>query len=92
MKNLGIFNLSDSISYCEAEGLSKLFKEYAENFAGEYINCIGFNPNSGYTYIALENGIQICSMLGNDIQYLITDFETGEETFFDSYKEAEKFM
>jgi hypothetical protein len=49
---------------------------------------IGFNPNSGYTYIALENGISICSRMGRDVEYLVTNMENGEETSFDDYYEA----
>jgi hypothetical protein len=49
---------------------------------------IGFNANSGYVYIALEDGITICSMLGRDVEYLVTDYD-GEEFLFDTYKEAE---
>jgi hypothetical protein len=26
--------------------------------------------------------------LGNDCDYLVTDFNDGEETFYDTYKEA----
>jgi hypothetical protein len=52
---------------------------------------IGFNPNSGYVYIALENGISICSNMGRDIEYLVTDFNNGEEYFFDTYEEAQQF-
>ena len=63
-----IYNLSESICYLEAVGLSKVFAAYAENAAGEDINSIGFNHNSGYTYIALDNGITICSMLGRDVE------------------------
>lgn len=87
---LTIHGLSDTIAYCEAQGLSKCFQAYAEKCSNEYImdGCIGFNSNSGYVYIGLENGIQICSMLGRDVEYLVTDFETGEETFFDTYEEA----
>ena len=51
---------------------------------------VGFNENSGYVYIALENGISICSMLGQDVEYLVTDFEDGTEYFLDTYEEAEK--
>ena len=89
-----IHNLKESIAYCEARGLSNCFDAYAENCAGEQIieGGIGFNPNSGYVYIALENGISICSMLGRDAQYLVTNFEDGEESFFDSYEEAEEFL
>lgn len=93
-QSLTIYGLSDSIAYCEAKGLSNCFKAYAENCPCESImdGGIGFNSNSGYVYIGLENGIQICSMLGRDVEYLVTDFETGEENFFDTYEEAEKFI
>lgn len=82
---------STHIAYCEAEGLSLCFSAYAEFSAGEYILEIGFNSNSGYVYIALENGISICSMLGRSVEYLVADWNTGEEHFFDSYHEAETF-
>tara|TARA_R100000278_G_scaffold102356_1_gene78838 strand:+ start:4784 stop:5107 length:324 start_codon:yes stop_codon:yes gene_type:complete len=50
----------------------------------------GFNINTGYVYIALENDIQICSCFGRSVECLVTDFDTGEEYFFDDYDEAEK--
>ena len=50
----------------------------------------GFNTMSGYVYIGLENGISICSCFGQSVDYLVTDFEDGEETFFDTYEEAEE--
>jgi hypothetical protein len=53
---------------------------------------VGFNSNSGYVYISLENGISICSMLGRGVEYLVTNFEDGEETFFESYGEAEQLI
>lgn len=48
----------------------------------------GFNTMSGYVYIALENGISICSNFGQEVEYLVTDFETGEEYFFETFDEA----
>ena len=83
-----IHQLKDSIASCEAQGLSKCFQAYADNCPGEYIMEIGFNPNSGYTYIALDNGITICSMLGREVEYLIVSFMDGEETFYNQYEEA----
>lgn len=83
-----IQNINSEIAFCEAKGLSKVFAAYAANCASETIMEVGFNPNSGYVYIALENGISICSMLGNDCEYLTTDFNDGEETFYDTYEEA----
>lgn len=87
---LEIFGIGDNICACEAIGLSKVFAAYAEHATGEAISYsgVGFNPNSGYVYIALENGVQICSCLGNDVEYLVNNFETGEESFFNSYHEA----
>lgn len=86
---MNIHNL-ESPAFCEAIGLSNVFKAYAEECSREDIMEVGFNSNSGYVYIALENGISICSMLGQRVEYLITDFETGEEFFFDNYTQAEK--
>ena len=89
---MSYYNL-ESPSYCEAKGLSKVFGAYANNVSftcpRENIIEVGFNANSGYVYIALENGISICSMLGQDVEYLVTDFDSGEEYFFDTYEEAE---
>ena len=85
MKNLTIYNLGENVAYCEAMGLSKVFEAYA-NIGGDIMEGgIGFNPNSGYVYIGLENGISICSMLGRETEFLVTNFENGEETFFNDY-------
>ena len=82
---------TNTIAPCEAMGLSKCFEAYAS--IGEEImeDGIGLNPNSGYVYIALDNGISICSMLGTEVEYLVTDFYNGEERFFDNYQEALNF-
>jgi len=89
-QTLTIYGLNELIAFCEAQGLAKCFQAYADNCVEEYITegGIGFNPNSGYVYIALENGVQICSMLGREVEYLVTNFETGEETFFEFYENA----
>lgn len=90
-ENLTIHNLSENIAYCEAMGLGEVFKAYA-NIGGDIMEGgIGFNPNSGYVYIGLENGISICSMLGREAEFLVTNFEDGQESFFDNYEDAEKF-
>ena len=76
-------------AYCEAQGLAKVHQAYADNCVPEDIMEIGFNPNSGYVYIALENGISIASMLGQSVEYIVNDFEDGTEYFLATYKEAE---
>ena len=53
---------------------------------------VGMNMNSGYVYIALENGISICSCFGQSVQFLVTDFESGDEFFFETYEEAEEYL
>lgn len=88
---LSIHGLSESIAYFEAKGLSICFAAYADNCTAEDIMDIGFNPNSGYVYIALENGISICSCMAQDVEYLITNFDNGEEYFFTTYTEAINF-
>ena len=87
-----IYGLTDSIAFCEAQGLAVCFQTYADECAGETISDggIGFNSHSGYVYIALENGVTICSMFGSSAEFLVTNFEDGEETFFDTYAEALK--
>ena len=83
----------ESFSFCETKGLAKCFNALAFTDL-PYIpdvmdGGIGFNANSGYVYIALEDGITIASMLGRDVEYIVTDYNDGEEFFFDTYKEAE---
>jgi len=86
---LTLNGFGDSIAHCEAMGLSKCFEAYANNCSREDIMEVGFNPNSGYVYIALENGIQIASMLGENVEYIVTNFSNGKETFYETYREAE---
>ena len=94
MENLTIHGIrQDGPAICEAIGLSKVFEAYAKHCISEYImeGGVGFNHNSGYVYIALENGVTICSMMGNDVEYLVTNYDTGNEYFFDTYEEASTF-
>ncbi len=77
-----------SIAYCEAKGLARCFLTYANTTPAQTIQAVGFNANSGYTYIALEDGITICSCLGRDVEFLVTDSDSGDETFYDTYEQA----
>ena len=92
IESLEIYGLSSNVAYLEAKGLSNVFSAYAEECSREDIMAVGFNPSSGNVYIALENGITICSMLGRRVEYLTADFETGEEHFFDNYTQAQTFI
>lgn len=85
---LTLNGFGDTIAFCEAQGLSKVFKAYANNCTREEITEVGFNPHSGYVYIALENGIQIASILGEEAEYIITSWLTGKEAFLETYEDA----
>jgi len=89
---LTIYGLNENIAYCEAMGLAKCFEAYADILGDILDGGIGFNPNSGYVYITLEEGVTICSMLGGAVGYMVTDFDSGEEFFFDTYQEAENHL
>ena len=86
--NLDFYGFSNRIAFCEAQGLANCFQAYADECAGEDIMSVGFNPNSGYVYIALECGVQICCCMGHEVEFLVTNFENGEEMFFTNYAEA----
>jgi len=86
-----IITQNTSLAYKEAKGLAKCLEAYARDFASEDIMEIGFNEQTGYVYIALEfDSVQIASAFGQEVEYIYTDFETGEETFYESFEDYEK--
>jgi hypothetical protein len=86
MKNV-YFNIED-LGSSDFESWILVQQAYRNYAFGEDIMECGFNLNSGYVYISLENGICIASCFGQSVDYIVTDVETGEESFFDSYNEA----
>jgi hypothetical protein len=72
----------------EAKSLSLCWEAYAKFAAREDIMEIGFNDQSGYVYIALENGISIASKFGQEVEYIYFDHDSDTETFHDSYIDA----
>jgi len=88
MTNLDLSKLgySDLFSY------EIVLREYNNHARGESIMETGFNTSSGYVYIALDNGIQIASCFGQDADFIIYDFESGEEHFCDTYEDAEEML
>lgn len=87
-----IEGIKDSIAHLEAIGFSRVFNAYANEVGSEDIMEIGFHANSGIVYIALENGISICSAFGEEVEFLTMDYDDNEETFFESYDEALEFI
>lgn len=80
--------LINKLGTSDIRSLELVLKAYRENAHREEIEDIGFNENSGYVYIYLENGISICSCFGNDVEYFVTDFETGDEALYEDYNDA----
>lgn len=73
----------------DAEALATLFSVYAQsNLAGEFI-CFGYNNWSQYYYITFENiSLSIVLTPRGDVMFMTTDFENGEEEYFDTEEEA----
>jgi hypothetical protein len=65
--------------------VQRAYQEFAQ--CEDIMEC-GFNKMSGYVYIALENGVQIASCFGQSVDYIVYQFESDEEEFFDTYAEA----
>ena len=82
------FNFIKELGTSDFESLMIVQQAYREECFGEDIMETGFNTNSGYVYIALENGVTIASCFGRPVDFITNDFETGEEEFFDTYEEA----
>jgi hypothetical protein len=84
--------IHNSFGYSDAKSKSIVWDAYAEFFAGEEIMDEGFNINSGYVYLALENGVTIASAFGQDVEYIVFDHETDEERFFDSILSLQTYL
>ena len=89
--------INDMQVYCsynmgkaDLKSLSLLFLEMAENINLDVqdIYEVGYNSMSGYTYISLENSIDLASIQGEPVQFLVTDSEEGTEFFLETYEEA----
>lgn len=78
----------ENLGSSDLESAIKVHDAYLRNCHGESIMDIGMNQYTGYVYIALENGVQIASCFGQDVEYIKVDFETGKEEFFNTYQEA----
>jgi hypothetical protein len=84
--------MKTSFGYSDAMSKAKVWEAYSKHYGGEEIMEEGFNLNTGYVYLALENGVTIASNFGQDVIYFVNDFETEEELEFDSYEELEIYL
>jgi hypothetical protein len=81
-----------SFGYSDAISKSIVWRAYAIHFGGEEIQEEGFNINSGYVYIALENGVTIASAFGQAVDFIVYDDETEQELFFDCIEELNQHL
>lgn len=79
MNSLGQLDMASYVNICID------FIKYAPR---EEIMEVGYNSSSGYVYIALENGVTIASAFNQEVEYIITNWETGEEHFCETYESA----
>jgi hypothetical protein len=84
--------MTTSLGYLDAKSKAIVWNAYADYFAGEEIIEEGFNINSGYVYIALENGVTIASAFGKKVEFIVYDDENEEESFLSSVKQAYEFL
>ena len=80
----GISTIMDRVTNEHADGKRVLDEEIIQG--------MGYNDRSGYIYLYFESGIAACieEWVGHkndpdEVFYLITDMETGEEFEFDKY-------
>ena len=85
-------NFLDKLGTSDFESWVLVQIAYRKHAWGEPIMETGFNNTSGYVYIALENGVTIASCFGQRVDYIVTDYETGEEEFFETYHEASSLI
>ena len=78
----------ENMGSLDKKSLELVWKAYNDTRLNEDIFEIGFNLDSGYVYIALENNISIASCFGQSVDFIVTDYENGDEFYFDSYNEA----
>jgi hypothetical protein len=73
------------------KGIAKIKSSYNSLFGEglEKDDEIGFNPNSGYFYLSLFNGVSICSFMGNDVIFVVRDNEN--QYIFDNYNDAQNY-
>ena len=89
-----IFSDYEVVSYRQAKALSVLMNAYSESsLCPDEPLCFGYNSWSGNFYIAFENvSLQIVLDNRENLLWMTTDIETGNEEFFDHEEEAMEYL
>jgi hypothetical protein len=84
--------MKTSFGYSDAMSKAKVWEAYAKHYGGEEIMEDGFNINTGYVYLALDNGITIASCFGQEVEFIVFNHDTGQEDFFYSVEELNEYI
>jgi hypothetical protein len=84
--------MKTSFGYSDAMSKAKVWEAYAKHYGGEEIMEEGFNINTGYVYLALDNGITIASCFGQEVEFIVFNYDTGQEDFFYSVEELNEYI
>jgi hypothetical protein len=78
----------NNLGSSDLRSLELCLEAYRENAFKVEIEDMGFNQNSGYIWLMLDNGVTIASCFATDVVYLATDWDSGEEQVFETYWEC----
>lgn len=84
----------NSLGSADLASFIKVLEAYNDQYETRKhdIECCGINNSSGFVYLMLENCITIASCFGHDVEYIVNNFNNGEEHFFDTYEEALNYL
>jgi hypothetical protein len=87
-------NFINSLGSADLQSFINVLDAYNSNYETRQleIEYSGFNTNSGYVYLALENGISIISAFGRGVDFLVSNYRNGNEEIFDTYKDALSYL
>lgn len=87
-------NFINSLGCADLQSFINVLDSYNSDYETRKLNIeyLGFNSNSGYVYLALENGISIISAFGRDVYFLVNNFRNGDEKIFNTYDEALNYL
>ena len=87
-------NFINSLGSADLQSFINVLDAYNSDYETRKLEIehIGFNTNSGYVFLALENGISIISAFGRGVDFLVTNYINGNEEIFDTYEEALNYL
>jgi hypothetical protein len=87
-------NFINSLGSADLQSFINVLDAYNSDYETRKLEIehIVFNTNSGYVFLALENGISIISEFGRGVDFLVTNYRNGNEEIFDTYEEALNYL